>query len=168
LCCAIAPPVKRDATVAKKGGKLAETWQVLRVHGEDAEILRTDSDGKPQRATVPVDSLIVVHRMAEPIYPALAPIATVQNGDPAQPHHILIEANNYHALQLLTYAYTGTVDCIYIDPPYNTGARDWKYNNDYVDGRRPSCRHTKWLAMMERRLQLAKAAPESGGIRCSS
>ncbi len=148
-------PVKRDATVAKKGGKLGETWQVVRLHGDDAEILRTDTDGKPQRETVPVDSLVVVHRMAEPIYPALTPIAKVQNGDPAQPHHILIEADNYHALQLLTYAYAGKVDCIYIDPPYNTGARDWKYNNDYVDGN-DSCRHSKWLAMMERRLLLAK------------
>jgi adenine-specific DNA-methyltransferase len=47
------------------------------------------------------------------------------------------------------------VDCIYIDPPYNTGARDWKYNNDYVDGN-DSWRHSKWLAFMEKRLKLAK------------
>lgn len=147
--------IKRDVTVAKNGGKLAETWQVLRVHGQDAEILRTDSDGKPLRETVPVDSLVVVHRMAEPIYPALTSIASVQNGDPAQPHHILIEADNYHALQLLTYAYAGKVDCIYIDPPYNTGARDWKYNNDYVDGA-DGWRHSKWLTFMEKRLQLAR------------
>jgi len=155
--------IKRDVTVAKKGGKLAETWQVLRVHGQDAEILRTDSDGKPLRETVPVDSLIVVHRMAEPIYPALTSIASVQNGDPAQPHHILIEADNYHALQLLTYAYAGKVDCIYIDPPYNTGARDWKYNNDYVDGA-DGWRHSKWLTFMEKRLQLARRLlkPDTG------
>lgn len=42
-----------------------------------------------------------------------------------------------------------------IDPPYNTGARDWKYNNDYVDGA-DTYRHSKWLSMMEKRLQLAK------------
>lgn len=47
------------------------------------------------------------------------------------------------------------MDCIYIDPPYNTGARDWKYNNDYVDGN-DTYRHSKWLSMMEKRLQLAK------------
>lgn len=148
-------PVKRDATVAKKGDNLSETWQVVRVHGDDAELIRTGSDGKPQRETVPVDSLVVVHRMTEPIYPALVPVDSVQNGDPAQRHHILIEADNYHALQLLTYAYAGKVDCIYIDPPYNSGARDWKYNNDYVDAN-DSCRHSKWLAMMERRLLLAR------------
>ena len=69
--------------------------------------------------------------------------------------HILIEADNYHALQLLEYLYAGKVDCIYIDPPYNTGAKDWKYNNDYVDGA-DTYRHSKWLSMMERRLKLAK------------
>ena len=65
--------------------------------------------------------------------------------------HTLIEADNYHALQLLEYMYSGKVDCIYIDPPYNTGARDWKYNNDYVDGA-DVYRHSKWLSMMQKRL----------------
>lgn len=55
----------------------------------------------------------------------------------------------------MAFAYAGKVDCIYIDPPYNTGARDWKYNNDYVDGS-DAYRHSKWLAFMERRLKLAK------------
>lgn len=67
----------------------------------------------------------------------------------------MIEADNYHALQLLEYLYAGKVDCIYIDPPYNTGAKDWKYNNDYVDGN-DSYRHSKWLSMMQKRLKLAK------------
>jgi adenine-specific DNA-methyltransferase len=67
----------------------------------------------------------------------------------------LIESDNYHALQLLEYLYAGKVDCIYIDPPYNTGARDWKYNNDYVDSA-DSYRHSKWLSMMQKRLRLAK------------
>ena len=67
----------------------------------------------------------------------------------------MIEADNYHALQLLEYLYSGKVDCIYIDPPYNTGAKDWKYNNDYVDAS-DAYRHSKWLSMMQRRLKLAK------------
>lgn len=67
----------------------------------------------------------------------------------------MIEADNYHALQLLEYLYAGKVDCIYIDPPYNTGAKDWKYNNDYVDSV-DSYRHSKWLSMMQKRLKLAK------------
>ena len=69
--------------------------------------------------------------------------------------HALIEADNYHALQLLEYLYAGKVDCIYIDPPYNSGAKDWKYNNDYVDSN-DSYRHSKWLSMMQKRLKIAK------------
>ena len=69
--------------------------------------------------------------------------------------HTLIEADNYHALQLLEYLYAGKVDCIYIDPPYNTGARDWKYNNDYVDGN-DEYRHSKWLSFIKKRLEIAK------------
>ena len=55
----------------------------------------------------------------------------------------------------LLFTHRGAVDCIYIDPPYNTGAKDWKYNNDYVEGD-DLYRHSKWLAMMERRLLAAK------------
>jgi adenine-specific DNA-methyltransferase len=58
-------------------------------------------------------------------------------------------------LKALTYTHRGKVDAVYIDPPYNTGAKDWKYNNDYVEGD-DLYRHSKWLAMMERRLLLAK------------
>ena len=68
---------------------------------------------------------------------------------------MVINAENYHALELFNYAYEGQVDAIYIDPPYNTGARDWKYNNDYVDDN-DRFRHSKWLSFMEKRLQLAK------------
>ena len=55
----------------------------------------------------------------------------------------------------MEYLYAGKVDCIYIDPPYNTGARDWKYNNDYVDNN-DQYRHSKWLSMMQKRLKIAK------------
>jgi adenine-specific DNA-methyltransferase len=101
--------------------------------------------------------------MGDAIYPALTPLDAVSNGDPAAPHHILIEADNYHALQLLLFAYQGKVDCIYIDPPYNTGSRDWKYNNDYVD-KNDAWRHSKWLTFMERRLRLARRLlnPQTG------
>ena len=72
-----------------------------------------------------------------------------------KPCQVVINGENYHALEALAFAYAGKVDCIYIDPPYNTGAKDWKYNNDYVDGS-DQYRHSKWLAFMERRLKLAK------------
>ena len=57
--------------------------------------------------------------------------------------------------QRLQFTHAGKVDCIYIDPPYNSGARDWKYDNNYVDDT-DAYRHSKWLAFMERRLSLAK------------
>ncbi len=98
---------------------------------------------------------MVVRRFGEPIFPALVPMDQVQNGPADAPWHSLIEADNFHALQLLAYLYAGKVDCIYIDPPYNTGARDWKYNNDYVDAN-DAWRHSKWLSFMEKRLRLAK------------
>ncbi|WP_343251393.1 site-specific DNA-methyltransferase [Mycoplasma amphoriforme] len=80
----------------------------------------------------------------------------------------MIESENYHALQLLEYLYARQVDCIYIDPPYNTGARDWKYNNDYVDSS-DSYRHSKWLSMMEKRLKLAKKLlnPDNSVLICT-
>ena len=69
--------------------------------------------------------------------------------------NILIEGDNYHALSVLSYTHKGMIDVIYIDPPYNTGARDWKYNNDYVDIN-DQWRHSKWLSFMEKRLRLIK------------
>ena len=78
------------------------------------------------------------------------------------PDNILIEGDNYHALQILNYTHRGRIDVIYIDPPYNTGARDWKYNNDYVDGN-DTYRHSKWLSFMENRLKIAKALLKKAG-----
>lgn len=59
------------------------------------------------------------------------------------------------------------MDIIYIDPPYNTGATDWKYNNDYVDGN-DTFRHSKWLSMMNNRLKIAKKIlTENGSLICA-
>ena len=103
----------------------------------------------------PIDDLVTVAPFGEPIYPYLKPLDSICNAPDSNLWHTLIEADNYHALQLLEYLYAGKVDCIYIDPPYNTGARDWKYNNDYVDSS-DTYRHSKWLSMMQKRLKLAK------------
>lgn len=75
--------------------------------------------------------------------------------DESLPWNFIIEGDNLQALYLLEKTHRGKVDCIYIDPPYNTGARDWKYNNDYVDGN-DQYRHSKWLSMMRSRLLIAK------------
>ncbi len=103
------------------------------------------------------DSSVELVRLLNLVYRLsyLLPLDSVQNDDENGIWHTLIEADNYHALQLLEYLYPKKVDCIYIDPPYNTGAKDWKYNNDYVDSA-DSYRHSKWLSMMQKRLALAK------------
>lgn len=132
--------IKARSTVARRGRNFSETFRVVRVHEGIADVEKNGGS----RESIPVEELTVVRRFGEPIYPALRPFDRVKNGDTSQPHHILIEADNYHALQLLEYCYFGIVDCIYIDPPYNTGAKDWKYNNDYVDGN-DTWRHSKWL-----------------------
>jgi len=67
---------------------------------------------------------------------------------------LLKHGENFHALEALTYTHRGKIDAIYIDPPYNSGAKDWKYNNDYV-GEEDLYRHSKWLAFMERRLKIS-------------
>jgi len=77
--------------------------------------------------------------------------------------NILIEGDNYHALSVLNYTHKGRIDVIYIDPPYNTGAKDWKYNNAYVDIN-DSYRHSKWLSFMHKRLRLAKNLLRPAGV----
>jgi len=83
--------------------------------------------------------------------------------DNKKPVNILIEGDNYHALSVLNYTHEGKVDVIYIDPPYNTGAKDWKYNNNFVDSN-DSYRHSKWLSMMGSRLQSAKRLLKEDGV----
>ncbi len=81
--------------------------------------------------------------------------------------NLLIEGDNYHALSVLNYTHAGKIDVIYIDPPYNTGAKDWKYNNNYVDDK-DGYRHSKWLSMMANRLRLAKnLLTENGVLICA-
>lgn len=145
-------PVKKGSRVALKTGKVNETYVVLELKGDTA-ICLSKNGGEPSK--FPVADLVSVAEFGEAIYPYLKPIDSVCNAPDSDLWHTLIEADNYHALQLLEYLYAGKVDCIYIDPPYNTGARDWKYNNDYVDGV-DTYRHSKWLSMMQKRLSIAK------------
>lgn len=165
-----AKPRKGDL-VCRRQGALKEVWQIKSIHTGVATCVKPSNEAHPSEPTraaaepvqFPVDELLVVREFGEPIFPALVPVDAAANGPADSPWHTLIEADNYHALQLLDYLYAGKVDCIYIDPPYNTGARDWKYNNDYVDGN-DGWRHSKWLAFMEKRLKLAKRLlkPDTG------
>ena len=110
--------------------------------------------GGEEKRCESVDDLVVIAEFRDIIYPGLVSTGKVQRGG-NKPNHTVINGENYHVLKALTYTHRGKIDAIYIDPPYNTGARDWKYNNDYVESD-DLYRHSKWLAMIERRLLIAK------------
>lgn len=81
----------------------------------------------------------------------------------AYPSNLMIKGDNYLALSVLNYTHKKNIDLIYIDPPYNTGAKNWKYNNDYVD-KDDEYRHSKWLSFMRHRLNLAKNLLKDDGV----
>ena len=83
--------------------------------------------------------------------------------DKDAPNHILIEGDNLEALTTLAYTHAGRIDVIYIDPPYNTGNKDFVYNDSYVD-REDTYRHSKWLSFMSRRLRIAKQLLSDKGV----
>jgi len=85
------------------------------------------------------------------------------NTNNVEPVNILIEGDNYHALSVLNYTHKGKIDVIYIDPPYNTGNKSWKYNNDYIE-KEDVWRHSKWLSFMSKRLRLSKNLLKQNGV----
>ncbi|MCM3615749.1 site-specific DNA-methyltransferase [Microbacterium enclense] len=128
-------------------------WRVESLTNGEAVIV-TPAGDEVETARVAVDDLVLVAEFRERIYPGLRPDGEVCRGG-GRPFHTVINGENFHVLEQLTFTHENAVDAIYIDPPYNTGARDWKYNNDYVEGD-DLYRHSKWLAFMERRLKIAK------------
>jgi len=137
----------------KKGDQ--RLWQVKTIHKAqktaELELMGVET---AETQSVSLDDLVVVAEFRDTIYPGLVSTGKVERGGD-KPFHTVINGENYHVLKALTYTHRGKVDAIYIDPPYNTGAKDWKYNNDYVESD-DQYRHSKWLAMMERRLLAAK------------
>ena len=136
----------------------SKLWRVVAIDGKgDDRVANLEAHPRAEpteTATMAVADLVVVAEFRDPIYPGLVSTGRVENGGD-KPFHTVINGENYHALQTLLFTHRGKVDAIYIDPPYNTGAKDWKYNNDYVESD-DLYRHSKWLAFMERRLLLAK------------
>ena len=131
-------------------------WVVRKIVKEGAiKLAELESlDAEPRQSRVALGDIVVVAEFRDTIYPGLIGTGKVSRGGD-KPCHTVINGENYHVLKALTWTHRGKVDAIYIDPPYNTGAKDWKYNNDYVEGD-DLYRHSKWLAMMERRLLFAK------------
>ena len=143
-------PIKRGLMVQERDSEASPHWLVKRVSAGAATLVARDG----RECERPVEELVVIRDFGDPIFPGLRLLGEVNRGG-AKPAHTVINGDNYHALEALLYCYAGQVDCIYIDPPFNSGARDWKYNNHYVDDD-DTYRHSKWLSFMEKRLSLAK------------
>jgi adenine-specific DNA-methyltransferase len=142
--------VRRGTRVVRRDAADVDPREVVRVSRGKATVRTADGGTE----TLSSDDLVVVASFGEPIYPGLRRLDSLKSGGD-KPAHVVIKGENHHVLEALQFTHAGRIDCIYIDPPYNTGARDWKYNNDYVD-KDDAYRHSKWLAFMERRLRLAK------------
>lgn len=138
------------------------SWRIVALKKGIAEIEVVGNSKAAARQSVNASDLLTIKRFGDPIYPALTRLGEARRHG-TRPAHVVIEGENYHALQLLLYLHEGEVDCIYLDPPYNTGARDWKYNNRIVDAK-DEWRHSKWLSMMDRRLRLAKRLLRPDGV----
>jgi adenine-specific DNA-methyltransferase len=132
-------------------------WRVLRLEGRGAARvahLTLIDAAEPETAEVPITDLVVAAEFRDYIYPGLVSTGKVERGG-NKPFHTVINGENFHSLEALTYTHRGKIDAIYIDPPYNSGAKDWKYNNDYVESE-DLYRHSKWLAFIERRLMISR------------
>lgn len=146
-------PIKKKSLVSLKDRYFKDFYLVKDINGD--KLICEKQDDSREIVELNRHNVVAVAQFGQPIYPYLKPMDAVKNAPDSDLWHTLIEADNYHALQLLVYLYGGMVDCIYIDPPYNTGDKSWKYNNDYVDSS-DAYRHSKWLSMMKKRLLLAK------------
>ncbi len=106
-----------------------------------------------------------VARECEKKIPVLQEIKerTIANSISDAPTHLLIEGDNFHSLSVLNYTHARKVDVIYIDPPYNTGNKDFIYNDRYVDKEDPY-KHSEWLSFMDNRLRLAKSLLADSGV----
>jgi adenine-specific DNA-methyltransferase len=147
-----------SAVVLRLDPRPLEALVVRAIDGSKATVV----DAAGVAKTVSLTDLLLVKPFGEAVYPVLQ-VTDQLEGDPGRPNHVIINGENFYALQALRFGLTGKVDCIYIDPPFNTGARDWTYNNSYVD-KADTWRHSKWLSFIERRLKLASDLLKPNGV----
>lgn len=140
------------------------TWVVTAISGPAGARIASLLDPRTKdESTRPVEDLVFVADFRDPIYPGLMPSGEPEVNGGDAPSHTVINAENYHALELMLFTHQGKVDLVYIDPPYNTGGKtSWLYNDDYVD-RDDKYKNSKWLAFMDRRLRLAKKLLKPSG-----
>lgn len=152
-------PIRKGIRVALRDESIADTWTVERFTDRTREVAVLSGDGGERLAS----DLIVVREFGEPIYPGLHSVERIQNGSTDDPWHVVINGENFHALQALRSTHREKVDLIYIDPPYNTGGGDWIYNDRYVDAA-DRAKSSKWLSFMERRLAIARDLLKPTGV----
>lgn len=159
-------PIRAGSVVVRRQDQTNTLLRVVAIDGDSALVVPDEEPGPkadPYEPTaVLLSDLLVLKRFGEPTFPTLTHLETVRNADHDR-HQVVIQGENYHALELLSFAMEGQVDVAYLDPPYNTGASDWTYNNDYVDAS-DSYRHSKWLSFMEKRLRLVRRCLKPDGI----
>ena len=169
-------PIKRGVQVALRHGPKGRehvAWKVLRLEGTGdtrvAYLLRPGLNGEAavkEPEPVAVKDLVVVREFGEPVFPGLKRVGEPIRRDarPDAPNHLVINGENFHALQLLKMTHRKKVDLIYLDPPYNTGGKSsWLYNDDYVD-RTDTSMSSKWLSFMARRLEVARELLKDTGV----
>jgi adenine-specific DNA-methyltransferase len=141
---------------SKKGDKRLWTVKKIRnVDGLRVATLELPANADTPAQDTPTTDLVAVVDFRDLIYPGLVSTEKVERGG-TKPYHAVINGENYHALRALTYTHRGKVDAIYIDPPYNTRDKDWKYNNDYVDSD-DHYKHSKWLRNVAALLSIRKS-----------
>ncbi|MBY6366959.1 site-specific DNA-methyltransferase [Rhodococcoides corynebacterioides] len=152
-------PVRKGIRVALRDETSARTWIVDRFADRARETAVLSGDGGVR----PVAELVVVREFDEPIYPGLRTVERIENGPSDAPWHVVINGENFHALQALRSTHRNKIDLIYVDPPYNTGNDGWIYNDRYVD-QNDRAKSSKWLSFMERRLLIARDLLKPTGV----
>ncbi|KLO46585.1 hypothetical protein ABW17_01625 [Mycobacterium nebraskense] len=152
-------PIRKGIRVALRDESSTETWTVERFTDRTREVAVLSGDGGERLAS----DLIVIREFGEPIYPGLRSVERIGNGPEDAPWHVVINGENFHALQALRSTHRAKIDLIYIDPPYNTGNDGWIYNDRYVD-QNDRAKSSKWLSFLERRLLIAKDLLKRTGV----
>ncbi|WP_457063361.1 site-specific DNA-methyltransferase [Mycobacteroides abscessus] len=156
-------PIRKGVRVSLRDESSTDTWIVVGFADQDRKVAVLSGDGGER----PVDDLAVVREFGEPIYPGLRSVERIPNGPEDAPWHVVINGENYHALQALRTTHREKIDLIYIDPPYNTGNDGWIYNDRYVD-QADRAKSSKWLSFLERRLVIARDLLKPRGVICIS
>lgn len=152
-------PIREGVRVTLRDELSAATWLVDRFADRKRDFAILSGDGGERH----VSELVVVREFGERVYPGLRSIERIDNGLADSPCHVVINGENFHALQALRTTHRAKVDLIYIDPPYNTGNDGWIYNDRYVD-QNDRAKSSKWLSFMERRLVIAKDLLKATGV----